>query len=337
MRPTFETGAGTRHSAHHRCYYLEQYKRHIEKDPALTRRFQVLQVAEPGETAAVEMVRGLVETLEKHHNVLILDEAVRAAVQLSHRYIPARQLPDKAISLLDTAAACGAVAAYTSCTCAVSAPTTESRQYGAGAFVKAGTNGDPCGTWGRFSGTDRILNKELSEAEVHWRQELELVHTLQELRIAGSDEHDEATLQEAQISLRTWQGEDPVVFPEVGAAVVAAIVSDWTGIPVGRMLKDEASQILELSARLAQRVTGQTNALVQIGECIQTARAGLGDPRKPVGVFLLAGPSGVGKTETALALAEAIYGGEQNLITINMSEFQESHTVSTLKGHLLAT
>ncbi|WP_122057508.1 type VI secretion system ATPase TssH [Salmonella enterica] len=217
-----------------------EYKRHIEKDPALTRRFQVLQIAEPEEIPAMEMVRGLVDTLEKHHNVLILDEAVRAAVQLSHRYIPARQLPDKAISLLD--------------------------------------------------------------------------------------------LQQAETALREWQGDAPVVFPEVSAAVVAAIVADWTGIPAGRMVKDEASQVLELPARLAQRVTGQDGALAQIGERIQTARAGLGDPRKPVGVFMLAGPSGVGKTETALALAEAIYGGEQNLVTINMSEFQEAHTVSTLKG-----
>ncbi|EBZ0469205.1 ATP-dependent Clp protease ATP-binding subunit [Salmonella enterica subsp. enterica serovar Montevideo] len=268
-----------------------EYKRHIEKDPALTRRFQVLQIAEPEEIPAMEMVRGLVDTLEKHHNVLILDEAVRAAVQLSHRYIPARQLPDKAISLLDTAAA-------------------------------------------RVALTARIfsLNDELTASESRWQRELELVHTLQKLRLAESDADDKTTLQQAETALREWQGDAPVVFPEVSAAVVAAIVADWTGIPAGRMVKDEASQVLELPARLAQRVTGQDGALAQIGERIQTARAGLGDPRKPVGVFMLAGPSGVGKTETALALAEAIYGGEQNLVTINMSEFQEAHTVSTLKG-----
>lgn len=191
------------------------------------------------------------------------------------------------------------------------------------------------------------LNDELAASESHWQRELELVNTLQKLRVAeaGAEneigrqqpatepEHDGSiTLQQAETALREWQSEEPVVFPEVNAAVVAAIVADWTGIPAGRMIKDEASQILELPVRLAQRVTGQDSALAQIGERIQTARAGLGDPRKPIGVFMLAGPSGVGKTETALALAEAIYGGEQNLITINMSEFQEAHTVSTLKG-----
>lgn len=310
-----------------------EYKRHIEKDPALTRRFQVLQVAEPEEMAAVAMVRGLVETLEKHHNVLILDEAVRAAVQLSHRYIPARQLPDKAISLLDTAAARVALSLHTP-----PAHVQYLRQQLKAAemeqalLLKQAQMGIRPERGDALAARIVSLKTELAEAEARWQQELELVHTLQEHRQAEPGEYDEATLQQAQTSLRTWQGEDPVVFPEVGAAVVAAIVSDWTGIPAGRMVKDEASQILELPDRLAQRVTGQMNALAQIGERIQTARAGLGDPRKPVGVFLLAGPSGVGKTETALALAEAIYGGEQNLITINMSEFQESHTVSTLKG-----
>lgn len=310
-----------------------EYKRHIEKDPALTRRFQVLQVAEPEETAAVEMVRGLVETLEKHHNVLILDEAVRAAVQLSHRYIPARQLPDKAISLLDTAAARVALSLHTP-----PAHVQYLRQQLKAAEMEQALllKQEQMGISTEHGDTlpERItsLNTGLSEAETRWQQELALVHTLQEQRTAEPGEHDETSLQQAQTSLKNWQGEEPVVFLEVGAAVVAAIVSDWTGIPAGRMVKDEVSQVLELPARLAQRVTGQTNALAQISERIQTARAGLGDPRKPVGVFLLAGPSGVGKTETALALAEAIYGGEQNLITINMSEFQESHTVSTLKG-----
>lgn len=310
-----------------------EYKRHIEKDPALTRRFQVLQVAEPEETAAVVMVRGLVETLEKHHNVLILDEAVRAAVQLSHRYIPARQLPDKAISLLDTAAARVALSLHTP-----PAHVQYLRQQLKAAemeqalLLKQEQMGIRAERSDALAARIVSLKTELSGEEARWRQELELVQTLQNQRIAEQDEYDEAALQQAQTSLKTWQGEDPVVFPEVGAAVVAAIVSDWTGIPAGRMVKDEASQILELPDRLAQRVTGQMNALAQISERIQTARAGLGDPRKPVGVFLLAGPSGVGKTETALALAEAIYGGEQNLITINMSEFQESHTISTLKG-----
>lgn len=310
-----------------------EYKRHIEKDPALTRRFQVLQVAEPEETAAVEMVRGLVDTLEKHHNVLILDEAVRAAVQLSHRYIPARQLPDKAISLLDTAAARVALSLHTP-----PVHVQYLRQQLKAAEIEQALLLKQVQMGIRAECSDTLavrivsLSTALSEAEARWQQELELVQTLQECRVVESGKYDETALHQALASLKNWQGENPVVFPEVGAAVVASIVSDWTGIPAGRMVKDEASQILELPARLAQRVTGQANALAQIGERIQTARAGLGDPCKPVGVFLLAGPSGVGKTETALALAEAIYGGEQNLITINMSEFQESHTVSTLKG-----
>ncbi|HBV6505532.1 TPA: type VI secretion system ATPase TssH [Escherichia coli] len=310
-----------------------EYKRHIEKDPALTRRFQVLQVAEPEEVAAVEMVRGLVTTLEKHHDVLILDEAVRAAVQLSHRYIPARQLPDKAISLLDTAAARVALSLHTS-----PARVQYLRQQLNAAeleqelLLKQEKMGIHSERGDVLAARITSLNADLSDTEARWQQELELVHRLQEQRAAEPGERDEITLQQAETALRDWQGENPVVYPEVSATVVAEIVSDWTGIPTGRMVKDEASQILELPTRLAQRVTGQMDALAQIGERIQTARAGLGDPRKPVGVFLLAGPSGVGKTETALALAESIYGGEQNLITINMSEFQESHTVSTLKG-----
>lgn len=310
-----------------------EYKRHIEKDPALTRRFQVLQVAEPEEVAAVEMVRGLVTTLEKHHDVLILDEAVRAAVQLSHRYIPARQLPDKAISLLDTAAARVALSLHTS-----PARVQYLRQQLNAAeleqelLLKQEKMGIHSERGDVLAARITSLNADLSDTEARWQQELELVHRLQEQRAAEPGERDEITLQQAETALRGWQGENPVVYPEVSATVVAEIVSDWTGIPTGRMVKDEASQILELPTCLAQRVTGQMDALAQIGERIQTARAGLGDPRKPVGVFLLAGPSGVGKTETALALAESIYGGEQNLITINMSEFQESHTVSTLKG-----
>ncbi|MHA6427248.1 type VI secretion system ATPase TssH [Escherichia coli] len=310
-----------------------EYKRHIEKDPALTRRFQVLQVAEPEEVAAVEMVRGLVTTLEKHHDVLILDEAVRAAVQLSHRYIPARQLPDKAISLLDTAAARVALSLHTPpVRVQYLRQQLNAAELEQELLLKQEKMGIRSERGDVLAARIILLNADLSDTEVRWQQELELVHRLQEQRAAEPGECDEITLQQAETALRDWQGENPVVFPEVSAAVVAAIVSDWTGIPAGRMVKDEASQILELPARLAQRVTGQRDALAQIGERIQTARAGLGDPRKPVGVFLLAGPSGVGKTETALALAEAIYGGEQNLITINMSEYKESHTVSTLKG-----
>ncbi|WP_318371759.1 type VI secretion system ATPase TssH [Enterobacter sp.] len=310
-----------------------EYKRHIEKDPALTRRFQVLQVAEPEELSAIEMVRGLVDTLEKHHNVLILDEAVRAAVQLSHRYIPARQLPDKAISLLDTASARVALSLHTPpASVQYLRQQLKAAELEQALLQKQEKMGIHSERGEALAERICVLTEELSAAESRWQQELEKVHTLHELRAAEPDDDQQDALQQVQDTLKAWQGDVPVVYPEVNAAVVAAIVADWTGIPAGRMVKDEASQVLELPTRLAQRVTGQAGALAQIGERIQTARAGLGDPRKPVGVFLLAGPSGVGKTETALALAEAIYGGEQNLITINMSEFQESHTVSTLKG-----
>jgi type VI secretion system protein VasG len=313
-----------------------EYKRHIEKDPALTRRFQVLQVAEPEEAAAINMVRGLVSTFEAHHGVIVLDEAVRAAVKLSHRYIPSRQLPDKAISLLDTACARVGLSLHTPPSSVqylrqqLKAAQTEqellNKQQRIGVYA-----GDLSSVEIRID----ALSAELEAEEVRWQQELEAVENLIAARAhcQNSDDMDALTqLSEIESALRMLQGDVPVVFPEVSESVVAAIVSDWTGIPVGRMVKDEVGAILNLSSNLAQRVIGQDKALIQIGERIQTARCGLTDPNKPVGVFLLVGPSGVGKTETALALAEAMYGGEQNLITINMSEFQEAHTVSTLKG-----
>ncbi len=313
-----------------------EYKRYIEKDPALTRRFQVLQIAEPVEVAAIDMVRGLVGTFEKHHGVIVLDEAVRAAVKLSHRYIPSRQLPDKAISLLDTASARVALSLHTPPSTVqylrqqVKAVQTEyellSKQQ------RIGIN-----TTDLISVLARIneLSSELEKEETRWFQELEAVKSLLVARtkLQNNEEQDDLRqLSDLESDLRKLQGDTPLIFPEVNESVVAAIVSDWTGIPVGRMVKDEIGTILNLSDHLAKRVVGQNKALEQIGERIQTARSGLTDPGKPVGVFLLVGPSGVGKTETALALAEVMYGGEQNLITINMSEFQEAHTVSTLKG-----
>lgn len=313
-----------------------EYKRHIEKDPALTRRFQVLQVAEPEEAAAINMVRGLVSTFENHHGVIVMDEAVRAAVKLSHRYIPSRQLPDKAISLLDTACARVGLSLHTPPSTVqylrqqLSAAQTEldllSKQQRIGLFT---------GELTEVELRIEALSVELETEEERWQQELQAVDKLIAARACCQNNDDKAILEklsEIETTLRALQGDVPVVFPEVSESVVAAIVSDWTGIPVGRMVKDEVGAVLNLSVNLAQRVVGQGNALDQIGERIQTARCGLTDPNKPVGVFLLVGPSGVGKTETALALSEAMYGGEQNLITINMSEFQEAHTVSTLKG-----
>ncbi|MFB9128887.1 type VI secretion system ATPase TssH [Paraburkholderia dipogonis] len=320
-----------------------EYKRHIEKDPALTRRFQVLQVAEPQEAAAIDMVRGLANTFSKHHGVIVRDEAIRAAVTLSHRYIPSRQLPDKAISLLDTACARVALSQH--------APPRELqdvRQRLQAARVECsllereariGLHAEEALSAARARiGT---LSTEESAIDAHWRAQLAAAQALASARDAlltqlvpdhAGAVPSLATLGQLEHSLRDLQGETPLVFPEVDETIIAKIVSDWTGIPVGRMVTNEVAAVRALPETLAARVIGQSDALRQIGERVQTARAGLTDPRKPLGVFLLAGPSGVGKTETALALAEALYGGEQNLITINMSEYQEAHTVSGLKG-----
>ncbi|WP_431225645.1 type VI secretion system ATPase TssH [Serratia sp. L9] len=322
-----------------------EFKRHIEKDPALTRRFQVLQVAEPGEDSAIAMLRGLAPSLEQHHCVWIMDEAIQAAVRFSHRYIPARQLPDKAISLLDTACARIAVAQF--------APPAElqrlnwqleTAQTELLALEKARHFGK--------EQAERIaqLQEEISQyrvavdALVHrWREERECVAMIVSCRqqIAQQVAQDPSSqaledIRQQLIAQETLLGElrqdQMLVQAEVNAEVIANIVGDWTGIPVGQMLKDELRAVMELPQRLNGRVIGQPTALEQLSENIMTARAGLADPRKPLGVFMLVGPSGVGKTETALAIAESMYGGEQNLITINMSEYQEPHTISSLKG-----
>jgi len=323
-----------------------EYKRHIEKDPALTRRFQVLQVAEPTENVAVAMLRGLVPALEKHHGVWITDEAVQAAVTLSHRYIPARQLPDKAISLLDTACARIAVAQFTA---PARLQTLIWQQETARTELQSLAKAHQFGR----DATERIaeLNTALqawSEAgealEKRWQAERECVGRIVSLRqqIAGVLAQQECdtdsltarreALQKEEQQLAQLISDEQLVQAEVNEDVIARIVGDWTGIPVGQMLKDEFKKVMELPARLNQRVIGQPAALAQLSDCIMTARAGLADPRKPLGVFMLVGPSGVGKTETALAIAESMYGGDQNLITVNMSEYQEAHTISSLKG-----
>ncbi|MDM0112092.1 type VI secretion system ATPase TssH [Variovorax sp. J22R133] len=324
-----------------------EYKRHIEKDPALTRRFQVLQVMEPEEASAINMVRGLVDTFAKHHGVAVLDEAVRAAVVLSHRYIPSRQLPDKAISLLDTACARVAMslhappAAVDNLRQRISALETE-----IDLLTKEGVIAHGSDERVRQLAAAKLqldsTRKELDAQEQRWQAELALVQQIQTLREqAAATVGDADAVQDPNLSpelsalehaLTERQQDTPLIFPQVDKSVVAAIISDWTGIPVGRMVRDEVAAVFQLHEVLDRRVIGQSAALAAIAERVQTARARLTDPDKPVGVFLLVGPSGVGKTETALALAEAMYGGEQNLITINMSEFQEAHTVSTLKG-----
>jgi len=358
-----------------------EYKKYFEKDPALTRRFQTVQVAEPDEAKALLMVRGVASTLEKHHRVQLLDEALEAAVRLSHRYIPARQLPDKAVSLLDTACARVAISQHATppevedCRRRIEALETELEIIGREEAI------------GIYAATRRAEAEEkvagererLNGLEERWGKEKVIVDSVLELRrklreggkpvdapagaakgaspaadkpAAGAapaanaaspaaaaqeltPEERAAVLSElhaAQEKLRELQGETPLIMSSADEQAVSSVVADWTGIPVGRMVKNEIETVLNLAEALNARVIGQRHGLEMIAKRIQTSRAKLDNPNKPIGVFMLAGTSGVGKTETALALAEALYGGEQNVITINMSEFQEAHTVSTLKG-----
>lgn len=386
-----------------------EYKKYFEKDPALTRRFQVVKVEEPDVPKATIMIRGQMNRLEQHHRVNILDEAVSSAVALSHKYIPARQLPDKAISLIDTA--CARVAITQHATPAELEDLSRRIDYLETELRILNRE--------EIIGADHSLRKieiealletyiaEKAKQEERWAQEKELVKQIDQLKSSLRDDlelegvhvasvvelneeqrvanlevdikldvsvgaevpatdpataidegiaTDEGinTAEETQLSatggvavekddllaqlrsleaqLAELQGESPLVHPEVDENTVASVVADWTGIPVGRMVKDEIKSVLELTQNLERRVLGQTHALEAIAKRIQTSRAKLDNPNKPIGVFLLAGTSGVGKTETALALAETLYGGEGNMITINMSEFQEAHTVSTLKG-----
>ena len=362
-----------------------EYKQHIEPDPALTRRFQVVRVEEPDEEAAIRMCRGVAGVLEMHHKVEILDEAIEACVRLSHRYIPSRQLPDKAISLLDTACARVAVSQH-----ATPAQVEDIERRISALEIELGIAEREAEIG--IDATDRIAaakaaiaeaQVEYDAANVRWEREKELVDLIlgirKKLRSAGAalddtgevgdlepEEGDEtagdeaepveaasdeggaeapeaaeeefdrdealARLREQMAVLHEAQGESPLILPAVDANAVAAVVQDWTGIPTGRMLASQTERALKLAGILSERVVGQDHAMEMIANRIQTSSAGLGAPEKPIGVFMLCGPSGVGKTETALALAETLYGGEQNLISINMSEFQEAHTVSTLKG-----
>ena len=327
-----------------------EYKKYIEKDPALTRRFQVVQVPEPDEKKAVLMLRGVATVLEKHHRVQLLDEAIESAVRLSHRYIPARQLPDKAVSLLDTACARVAVSQH-----AIPAEVEDSRRRIESLEVEQGIIGreEAVGVHIGVRGSDveaRLATERerLVGLEKRWQEEKGVVDQVLALRaqLRGGDQPVDsvepvpaidrtkllAELHTAQDQLAALQGDSPLIMPSVDAQAVASVVADWTGIPVGRMVKNELQAILKLGEALGKRVIGQQHGLDMIARRIQTSRARLDNPNKPIGVFMLCGTSGVGKTETALALAEALYGGEQNVITINMSEFQEAHTVSSLKG-----
>ena len=346
-----------------------EYKKHIEKDPALTRRFQVVAVEEPSVSKAIMMMRGIASMLEKHHRVQVLDEAIEAAVSLSARYIPARQLPDKSVSVLDTTCARVAVSQHAvpaevdNCRKRIDALRTEleiiGRDETAGYDVDARREA--------VSISKGAAEGELIALDVRWEAEKIVVEVILELRaklregaapvdtandpIADVNVGDSAEaapagavmsageradlmgqLKAKNAELEKLQGENALILPIVDAQAVASVIGDWTGIPVGRMVSDELETVLNLETHLAKRVIGQDHAMKMIAKRIQTSRAGLDNPNKPIGVFMLAGTSGVGKTETALALAEVLYGGEQNVITINMSEYQEAHTVSSLKG-----
>jgi type VI secretion system protein VasG len=329
-----------------------EYRQYFEKDPALTRRFQSIQIGEPDVATAAIMLRGLTAPMEKHHKVRISDEAIVAAVQFSHRYIPARQLPDKAVSLLDTACARVAIsqtakpAAIEDSTVAIAALEQEkdalTRERDLGAANEE-----------RITEIEEELVKEhetLAKLEGEFASERAIVEEIQALRAKltkkpekkegeadapeapDTADADRATLRERVVALESINPEHRMIYAHVDEQAVASVVSDWTGIPVGRMVADEVETVLKLPEILNRRVVGQSHGLMMIAKRIETNRAKLDNPNKPIGVFMLCGPSGVGKTETALALAETLYGGEQNMITINMSEFQEAHTVSTLKG-----
>lgn len=329
-----------------------EYKKYFEKDPALARRFQLVQVEEPDEITAVEMLRGVAAKLEQHHGVQVLDAAIHEAVKLSHRYISGRQLPDKAISVLDTACARVALGQHDV------PPPLESlrhRQQSLKDEVERLRREQATGLDHReritVLETESTSNVQaIRELEIRWSEERvavrELLETRRELLAlserADNDKPDDVTdgrldhlaaeLLRLEAGLDAIRQDDPLVPEQVDAKTVAAVIAGWTGIPVGKMLADEAHAVRTLGQRMSQRVMGQRTALNTIAQRLQAYRAGLTDPQKPVGVFLLVGPTGVGKTETAYALADALYGGERNLISINLSEYQEAHTVSQLKG-----
>jgi len=322
-----------------------EYKKYFEKDPALARRFQVVKVEEPSEEVACTMLRGIAATLEKHHNLRILDEAITATVKLSHRYIAGRQLPDKAVSVLDTA--CARLSLGQNSTpprleyFLRSIDSLEVQKRILEREEQIGADHSE-----RLAAIDAEIAAAQEEKEQllqQWEKERTLIEAIRglqvELQAAGTAKETEngraekrAELNRLEAELRSLQGERGLMRVSVDAQLVGEVIAGWTGIPLGKMVRDEIATVLELAQHLKKRVVGQDDALRVIAQRILTSRANLDDPVKPVGVFLLVGPSGVGKTETAIALADVLYGGERNMITINMSEFQEAHTVSTLKG-----
>ncbi len=392
-----------------------EYKKYFEKDPALARRFQLVKVEEPSEDACMVMMRGVAPSLEKHHGVRILADGVDAAVRLSHRYLPDRQLPDKAVSVLDTACARLSLGQN-----ATPGPVEDARRRLDDLAVQArvlereaAAGADHAETLAAIAAARAETEARLAALTARWERERDLVSRVRAARerleaLAGHGEQGtgeqgtgdkgqgtegkgssavasppaasslaagdasggdgaasagspspessssespssespspespagerdaaavRAELDRLGAELIEVQGESPLVPVCVDSSLVGQVISGWTGIPVGKMLRDQLGMALELEAHLGRRIIGQDHALEAVSHRVRTSRAGIEDPDKPVGVFFLVGPSGVGKTETALALSDLLFGGEQNLVTINMSEFQEAHTVSTLKG-----
>ncbi|VVP83642.1 Protein ClpV1 [Pseudomonas fluorescens] len=311
-----------------------EYKKYFEKDAALARRFQVVKVEEPDEDKAIHMLRGLLGKMQDHHKVTVMDEALVQAVRLSSRYITGRQLPDKAVSVLDTA--CARVALGQS---AQPGPledckkTLDNLQAEIAVLQQEAAKGsDHARRLATLHGELQAGQQTRETLEQQWQRELQLVEQLGALSHPDNQAPDVREIAAVRAELASVQGEQPLVHALVDGGTIGEVISGWTGIPLGKMLRDEIDTVQRLPALLGERVLGQDHALQEIGKRIKVSRARMEDPNKPIGVFLLLGPSGVGKTETALALADTLYGGERNLITINMSEYQEAHTVSSLKG-----
>ncbi|MBD8531178.1 MULTISPECIES: type VI secretion system ATPase TssH [unclassified Massilia] len=313
-----------------------EYKKYFEKDAALARRFQVIKVEEPDEETASAMLRAMAPLMEKHFGVRVYDEAITEAVRLSHRYISGRQLPDKAISVLDTA--CAKVALGQSATPAL-LETVMRRIERIDAQIAAlereqSAGGEHAARLMQLRGERMAALTEQERLTARWEQERALTADIGRMRgeLEGGSITGTPGLRAAIEELRALQGEAPLVPVQVDGHTVAGIVAAWTGIPLGRMVKDEIRTVLGLQSLLDERILGQSHATAAVAQRVRTARANLDDPNKPKGVFLFVGTSGVGKTETALALADLLYGGERKLVTINMSEYQEAHSVSGLKG-----
>ena len=321
-----------------------EYKKYFEKDPALARRFQLVKVEEPSEQSCLVMMRSVVPALEKHHKVRILDEGAEAAVRLSHRYLADRQLPDKAVSVLDTACARLSLG-QNAIPAALEDATRQLDDIAVQIRVlerEKATGADHAERLAELAERKQETERRVADLKQRWERERDLVTKVRAARerleasaekgAGGNGDAQRADLVKLAAELESLQGETPLVPVVVDANLIGQVISGWTGIPAGKMLRDEVNVTLNLERHLEARIIGQSHSLEAISRRIRTSRAGIEDPNKPVGVFLLVGPSGVGKTETALALSDLLYGGERNLITINMSEFQEPHTVSTLKG-----